>query len=281
MKKNIFLLAVYLLIGLVSCSEGGQPVSGSGVDIPVVYASRITMSEQQPNDAATVGLTQSFFYDELDRLTTYLMQQSYTSGEAVEMKDMTVVTYESQQVRVEDEFGNRLTYTLDAGHGYAVSCLYETVGGSVRRYEFAYTAVGEKYYLCGVKEFLGDSLEPFSVLSVDYTDDECLVIIKQMNDYTQRFRMQLTAEGPPNSARLPLLFYTELYPLSQHAVALYARLLGAAYPVLPLAVILLENDYEEQCSYRYKLVDNLPESCIIKFSGRKESRQINYTFEGV
>lgn len=280
MKKNVFLLAGYLLLGLVSCNEGDQAVFG-GVDIPVIYARRITLSEMQPNDAATVGLTQSFFYDELNRLTTYTMQQSFTSGEAVIMNETTVVTYESQQVRIEDESGNSFTYMLDAGHGYAVSCLHQTLSGSVRRYEFTYTAVGKKHYLCGMKEFLGDSSEPFSMLSMNYTDDEYLVITKQMNGYTQQFRVQLTADCPPNSAQLPLFFYTELYPLSQHAVALYARLLGAANSVMPLSVTPLENNYKEQCIYSYKLVDNLPESCVIKLSDRKESRKINYIFEGV
>lgn len=281
MKKNIFLLSVYLLIGLVSCKEGDQAVSDPSLDSPVIYASRITLSEKLPNDAATVNLSQSFFYDGLDRLTTYIMQQSFTSGEAVTMKEMTVVTYESQQVRVVDGSGNCLTYTLDAGHGYAVSCLHEVSGGSVRRYEFTYMPIGEKYYLCGVKEFLGDSSEPFSSLSMDYTDDEYPMITKQMHSYTQQFRMQLTADCPPNSAQLPLLFYTELYPLSQHSVALYARLLGAVHSVLPLAVTPLENIYNEQCIYQYKLVDNLPESCVIKLSNTTESRQINYYFEGV
>lgn len=254
------------LLGVSACEEDNHHEYACGGE--ACNVSKIVLQEVQVSDAIPVTLTQTYLYDGNARLVAYQMGQRYAAVEPEELTGNLSLTYHDCEVTVKDETGNEWVYAWNAGLQVAAACVYRTVGGSVRNYEFTYSRVAGKTYLSRLTEYLGDADRPFSTLEIDYSNPEYPLVTKRMYEEVQRFRLDCSpTDGVPNPARLPVHFYTELYPLSLHHAALYARLLGDAPDVLPRCVQTLDSPYQERCTYEYQLKNSLPVSCKITHSG--------------
>lgn len=267
---------VFCLLGLWACEQEERELADGEV---VRSLSKIVLQEVQTLDAIPVTLTQTYLYEENARLVSYQMKQQYAAVEPEELTGGLTLTYHDREVTVKDEIGNEWVYAWNAELQAADACVYRSIGGSVRSYVFTYSGVAGKTYLSGVTEYLEDAGQPFAMLEIDYSNPEYPLVTKRMYEEVQQFRFDCSlADGVPNPAQLPVHFYTELYPLSFHHAALYARLLGDAPDVLPRCVQTLGSPYQEQCTYEYQLKNHLPVSCKIVHS-EWGTRTVSYLLE--
>lgn len=234
--KQKYLLLLLLLLAVTGCkddsSETPEEVENPEVELPLGYTA-LEITEVLDNDAQTVTSTQIYTYNETGQLRSCLQRQTTDGVGAILLERNTEVAYDGQTVRIADDAGNVLTYTLDSD-GRATACTSETPAGEVRHYTFDYTGLpSEKHYLERLTETLEDAAEPYAEINIDYTRLEAPLVTRVVDGDSQSFVLALPTEGGTvNKAQLPCLFLEELYPLSLHKTALYARLLGDAYDVL-------------------------------------------------
>lgn len=244
---------------------------------------KIDISEVQVGDAPAVTWQQSYHYDESDRLVSVVTVQTFTAIEAHEMREEMTLVYSEDQVCVVDDVGNRWTYHLDKNSGKAISCLYQSAGGSMRIYQFSYALMPNgKHGLSQVIEKIEGEDTDFCSLSIDYVSTDVSIVTKEIHGIRQDFELRyFTGSHPENVVQLPPLFLSELYPLSQHTVAMYAHLLGDYHPNLLQSVTPQENVYREVCTYAYKMEQNYPVNCEIRTvsQGEEYVRKLTFHFE--
>lgn len=284
MKK---LYALFLLVPLLAaCVESesvGDPEEGEEEERPLLGFTALEISEELDSDAQTVTATHTYCYDTADRLTSCLTRQTTEGAGAIVLENATTVTYGDATATVTDASGNTLTYNFDAS-GRATTCVYRTQWGEVRRYTFGYyeTPSG-RHYLSRVTETLGDASEPYSEISLDYTVSDVVTVTRVVDSDGQSFVLSFPSEGGvDNLAQLPCLFLAELYPLSLHEAALYARWLGDASDVLMARCEPADNAGSgEYTTYTYAVdAEGLPQQCrvLTESYGYVYRRTLNYAF---
>lgn len=286
MKKSI-LLALLLVAGFTACSDDNHDDIPDNPGYPVTHFSKIELSETKQSDGipSSVNVTHTYNY-RAGRLTGYDYMQRFVAGnEEFEISGATTVTYSDHQAMVTDDIGNVSVYTLD-DNGYAISCIRNEAGGNIRSYTFTYLINTEgKYYLENITETLGDDVEPYSSVTIDYSTYRTLRITEQIGANEQSFTATTTVgEEIANISEIPCLHFTDLYPLSLHTVALYGKIIGDTYDTLITQVIPDNSKFGEVTTYTYKL-DNrgIVTSCnqVIKTSSSqaKYERTVNYLIE--
>lgn len=284
--KQKYLLLLLLLLAVTGCkddsSETPEEVENPEVELPLGYTA-LEITEVLDNDAQTVTSTQIYTYNETGQLRSCLQRQTTTGVGAILIERNTEVTYDGQTVRMADDEGNVLTYTLDA-EGRATACTSETPAGQVRHYAFGYVRLPSgKHLLTQLTETLDDAATPYAEISIDYTQPETPVVTRRVDGDAQSLTLSLPAGGgTANQAQLPCLFLEELYPLSLHKTALYAHLLGDATDVLIARCEPEDNEESgEFTTYTYETdEDGRVQSCrvVTKSYGSTYFRTLDYTF---
>lgn len=283
--KQLCVLCLLLPL-LVACAESentGTPAEGEGQEKPLPGFTALQLSEELDSDAQTVTVTRTYHYDNAGRLTDCLTQQTTEGLGAIVLENPSAVSYGESAATVTDASGNTLDYTFNAG-GQATACVYRTPWGEVRRYAFEYEEVPSgKHYLSRVAETLGDASEPYSEISLDYGTSGAVTVTRVVDGDGQSFVLSLPTEGGvDNAAQLPCLFLAELYPLSLHEAALYARWLGDAYDVLPARCEPTDNaESGEYTTYTYDVdAEGLPSQCrvLTESYGYMYRRTLDYAF---
>ncbi len=284
MKK---LYALFLLVPLLAaCVESestGDPEEGEEEERPLLGFTALEVSERLTSNAQTVTATRTYHYDAADRLTDCVTRQTTEGAGAIELESTTTVTYADGAAEVTDAAGNTLAYTFDAD-GRATACVYRTPWGEVRRYAFGYyEASSGRHYLSRVAETLGDASQPYSEISLDYTAADAVTVTCVVDGGGQSFALSFPTEGGvDNAAQLPCLFLAELYPLSLHEAALYARWLGDAYDVLLARCEPTDNaESGEYTTYTYGVdAEGFPLQCqvLTESYGYLYRRTLDYAF---
>ena len=279
----VFFLLLSVLAACVDSEDTGTSGEGGGQQTTLLGFTALEISEELDSDAQTVTATHTYCYDTADRLTSCLTRQTTEGAGAIVLENATTVTYGDATATVTDASGNTLTYNFDAG-GRAATCVYRTQWGEVRHYTFGYyEAPSGKHYLSRVTETLGDASEPYSEISLDYTVSDVVTVTRVVDSDGQSFVLSFPSEGGvDNLTQLPCLFLAELYPLSLHEAALYARWLGDASDVLKTRYDPADNAGSgEYTTYTYVVdAEGLPQQCrvLTESYGYVYRRTLNYAF---
>lgn len=277
-----------LLLLCMACGESSdegeapEPEIPTASEFPYTAFRSIETSEVQHSDAQAVTLIRTFGYNGEGKIVSYTMCQRYQAVEAVEMKRTTTVSHGEGTVVVTEETGNSYTYTLNDNRR-AATCLWQSVNGSQRHYAFSYhTSSTGTPLLKSVTETLQGETQPFASIEVDY-DEATPIVTQSLNGATQSHRLTLaTGAAGINTATLPPLFLSELYPLSEHLPALYGKLLGEPLPFLVEQVTpIADNDGNESITYTYSLnEEGLPITikAVTTSYGNHFTREIETTF---
>lgn len=283
--KQLYAL-VLLLPLLAACVESETtdvPEEGEEEEKILLGFTALEVSEKLTSDAQTVTVTHTYHYDAADRLTSCTTRQTTEGAGAIELENATTVAYDDGAATVTDAAGNTLTYAFDAD-GRAATCVYRTQWGEVRRYAFGYyEAPSGRHYLSRVAETLGDASQPYSEISLDYGTSGAVTVTCEVDGDGQSFALSFPTEGGvDNAAQLPCLFLAELYPLSLHEAALYARWLGDAYDVLLARCEPTDNaESGEYTTYTYGVdAEGFPLQCqvLTESYGYLYRRTLDYAF---
>ncbi len=237
MKKTLYisllLLATSTLCGCSDSEDKNKPASIPIEKQPEI--ARIILFETISSDGVTVDKkdTYSFSGNKLETHTT--SQQFGAQSLSYEVS----VSYSANQAVFTDENGNVATYTLGA-NGYASKCLYR-MGSQTREYDFSYV---EDCFLAKINEKIDG--EPYSSIQLQYSSGD----LKTIEANGQKIICQTGDDI--NSCNLPCLALYDVYPLSLHIDAIYARLLGMQSVHL-VTRIAPEGNEKERTEYTYRL----------------------------
>lgn len=222
---------------------------------PACRFSLIELSEVITSDAQPVTSTQTYLYDE-GRLTASIGKQSVSAGsERFEWADTTTVTYGDHEAVMTESTGTVLTYALD-DRGYAIRCIRRDPSGNVRNYAFTYHADPEDVrFLESITETIDGT--DYSSITIKHDDPFSLYVVQRVESVEQGYTAAILPSNTiANTSELPCLFFTEIYPLSLHATAIYGKLLGEPFVNLINRITPDSNGWgEETTTYDYT-VDN-------------------------
>lgn len=250
-RSFLFLLLFALWTG--SCRDDADEELP---DLPTPdLSARIELVEQMSDSEGSTLRTETYEYGTDGQLASCTVSQVLSwRGEAIDtLSSRTTVTRSDGQIVLTDDWGNESLYLLDAG-GYATSCRIREAAGGVRDFRFAYSEASDdgRHYLQEVTERVGEEPASSSRISIGRAVGQPLHVTQEVGSSVCGFHLTIpVAGGTPNADRLPLLFLTELYPLSLHVVALYGGWLGDADAMLPTTVQPEGADERQAVSYRY------------------------------
>lgn len=199
----------------------------------------LVINEILISDTWPVNKTETYTYNKEQQLIKHSIVQKYPEFITTYERKL---NYSGNTVEVSDDNGNTLTYTLNV-HGYATECKYQT-GDQVRFYDFTYSADN---YLIRIEERIGNTF--FASLDLAYKNGDLTSSTTFMNDMENK--LLYTAGQTVNSDELPCITVAELYPMSTHAEALYAKLLGKM-PQHHIIKNQPENNTDEWTDYSYQ-----------------------------
>lgn len=262
-----------------ACSDDHGDTPDKEVPYPTLDCTQIQLTEVQRSDAQSVTYTQLYRYNE-GRIVGQTAIQTFQAVEPVEMTSITTVEYDDREAIVTDEYGNKLTYTLNE-EGYATACTKETSSGNLRYYTFSYQVEKNgEHYLTHIAEELETGV-PYASVTLSFDDFYTLSIAQQIESFEQIYTAASQQETAlKNVSEVPFLFLAELYPLSEHKVALYGKWLGEPFPYLFTSLVPANNEEgSETVAYQYTTdtEGGLTECHITTRSyGRKFNRTISY-----
>lgn len=240
----------------------------------------LTLTETTGYGPERVTTVQQFNYAD-GMLMQHVTTQTYTDLKNAGKYTHTVSTslaYEPGKAIITDDTGTVSTYQLN-DYGYAVSCTRKEPGGSVRTYLFNYSPT-DYGLLARIKESINGS--PYSEISITATSDGTMSITEELNNYQGKFTATVSDRYPGASntkSKLPWLHLTERYPLSLHADAYYAHILGEPLSTLPGYLTIEGSD--ETNTYTYEADANgYVTYCAIRTSGSNGSwsRSMTYSY---
>lgn len=240
----------------------------------------LTITETTGFGPERVTTVQQFNYTD-GKLMQHVTTQTYTDLKEKAKYTHTVSTsiaYEPGKAIITDDTGTVSTYQLN-DYGYAVSCTRNEPGGSVRTYLFNYSST-DYGLLARIKESINGS--PYSEISITATSDGTMSITEELNNYQGKFTATVNDRYPGISnakSGLPWLHLTERYPLSLHADAYYAHILGEPLSTLPGYLTIEGSD--ETSTYTYKSdTYGYVTSCTIRtgVSNSSWSRVVEYSY---
>lgn len=273
MKQTRLCLSILFLLSLIAACNKDEEETENKIKL-------LTVTETTGSGSEKVTTKQEFaFSNEL--LQKHTTTQTYTDLWLEGEYTHTVATqlgYEPGKVIITDEVGNESTYIMD-DKGRATSCTRNEPGGNIRTYTFSYST-SEDGILTGIKENIDG--KPYSEITITVLQEGTMSISESTNNHQSTFTASNNSAYPGISntmSRLPWLFLAERYPLSFHAEALYANILGAPLPVLPGRLDIEGSD--EITTYTYTAdEDGYIVSCKGKTSvpGRSWSRYVQYAY---
>lgn len=237
-SKTYLLLSVFMVGILAACSDDNE--EDFPVDIPYPDVTEINISEKISSDTEPVNKEETYSFSD-NRLTTHTTTQSfYDQSISYEVG----FSYSGSQAIFTDDNGNVATYTL-GDDGYATSCTYQ-MSSQNREYAFSYS----HGYLTQIDEKIDG--EPSASAQLQYQSGNLQTIYAN----GQKILCQVGADI--NSYHLPCLALYDVYPLSYHIDAIYARLLGKESQHLIIRTAP-EGNETEWTKYTYLLeADNKP-----------------------
>ena len=273
------------MLSFIACSDEDttydipdSPVEPVQIYRPLLTYSTLCTEEKLDSDAQTVTAKQTFSCTD-GLLTQLTYEQSFTAVEPITITQTTTLTYLADKVIVTDDFGNTLIYLLNQ-HGYAESCTLETNGKVGRQYYFFYD---EEYHLSVIEEYLpADNFEAaYARIAIKYLSDNIHIAYK-VGEAFQTFTGSINTEAA-NHLAIPSPFLAELHPLSMHTAALYAQILGNAYPFFIKEILPEESEINgNKTTYQYVINETgIPTDCFIQTicNDEKFYRHIAYRVE--
>lgn len=261
MRKII--IAALCAITLFSCSDDEEN-RGTEIEIPMPNISKMTFSEFCRSDGSGVSdvtKTEEFVF-ESNWLTDYnFMQETSIAGEKTILTNPIAIEYGNNRksVTFTDEAGTQRTYTLNE-QGYATHCEY-TSAGQKRYYIFSYTNGYLTQLIENIMPSEGSGNAVIThTLTFTYDRGDLISVISPSltnESFTGYGELQTNFEAGENINyyHLPCPLLLDIYPLSFHREAMFARILGK--PTQHLIVSshptqTIDNYYEEtKFNYRF------------------------------
>lgn len=210
--KYIFHILLLLIAGtLWGCSNDEDKEKRTVCPFEKQYpdVAQITISEIISNDGGTVNKKETYSFSD-NRLVTHITaQEFYGQSLSNEIK----FAYSENMATLTDDAGNTATYILGY-NGYAHKCIYQ-MHSQTREYDFSYTYD----FLTEIKEKIDG--EPYSSVQLQYDDSGNLQTIN-----TNGQKILCRVGDDMNIYNLPCIALYDIYPLSFHIDAIYARILG-------------------------------------------------------
>lgn len=234
------LLAAVVAVGCADDSE--TSISGWAAALPAI--NHITLQETNYIDNVRITLTDNYSYSN-NQLSVHFCKQQYTGMENELGSENSFDYPDDSQAVWKDNHGNSAVYLLDE-KGLATSCTYR-MGNQTRTYQLTYT----NDYLTCIEESIDGAKT--GELKLAYDDDGNLSALVTP---TETYRVTCH-DTPSNDHQLPpCLLMQQLYPLSLHTDALYARLLGKQSAHWVSSIRPTNREYDEETTYSYTLQGN-------------------------
>lgn len=222
-----------------SCADDNNETGTPGLPATLPAISHITLQETSNIDNVRITLTDNYSYSD-NLLTAHSSKQQYTGMENELGSESTFDYPDDSQAVWKDNHGNSAVYQLDE-KGYATACTYQ-MGDQTRSYLFTYT----NDYLTQIEESIDGART--GELKLDYDDDGNL---SALITPTETYQVECL-NTPLNGHQLPpCLLMQQLYPLSLHTDALYARLLGKQSTHWVSSIRPGNREYDEETTYSY------------------------------
>ena len=213
---------------------------------PVPDFNQMTLKENLHSDGGDVYRTDTYVFNN-NKLTTHTTVQEFYGQN---LTHEVTLSYSGNEVTLTDENGNTGTYIL-GDTGYATECTYK-LSSQIRKYKFTYSSE----YLTRIDEEIDGT--PYSSVELAYDNGNLSHIIA--NGQQTNYQVGNTK----NLYQLPCLQVCDIYPLSLHTDAIYARLLGTQSKYLIIGNTP-EGNEEEYTKYTYELdKDGKPTGIIAK-----------------
>lgn len=240
MKYTYRILLLLIASTLWGCSDDENKEKKTVCPYEKQYpdVEQITISEPISNDGGTVNRKETYLFSD-NRLVAHTTVQEF-SGQSLSSENK--FAYSENMATLTDDAGNTATYILGY-NGYAHKCIYQ-MQSQTREYDFSYT----NDFLTEIKEKIDG--EPYSSVQLQYDDSGNLQTI---NAAGQKILCQTGDEM--NVYNLPCIALYDIYPLSFHIDAIYARILGrqSSYFVTRTAP---EGNDDEWTDYTYQVDDH-------------------------
>ncbi|ADV44960.1 DUF4595 domain-containing protein [Bacteroides helcogenes] len=288
MRIKHYLTGIIFCLLIAACNDKEDTMRTTGIEgIAKTSLSKIQLSETRHDDAQAVTITQSYVFFPSGWLQSHSTIQSYMAiEEDIKQENITDIVYTDHRATITDDFGNISTYILN-DKGYATVCTRQEAGGRTRTYTFSYLTdtKNNKSYLTNITEIQEDGTT-YASIDIDCNDLHSLRITWKVDaSYEQAYTATTISSGneTANLSEIPILFLSELYPLSLHPAALYGKILGEPLPALTAQIIPDGNaESKEIVSYSYTTDERgIVTSCkeVTNSYGKNYVRTINYTIE--
>lgn len=235
-------LLLSALIGLLAgCmddeNDDNRKRTGKG-SFPEVSQILITDTVMDKTGGGMVYITETYSFAD-NRLTTHHTLQEYAHDQQLECSYG--FAYSGNEVTLTDESDNEAVYRLGA-NGFAETCTYRT-SSVTREYSFTYT----DDYLTRIEEKINGEVSASADL--EYTSGNLQSIVQTLNN--QSYKILCRTGELENTYQLPFIRLADVYPLSFHTDALYARLLGKQSAHMVIRTEPEGDDVQEWTEYRY------------------------------
>lgn len=274
MKK--FILVALCAMALFSCSDEEEEL-WKEIEIPIPNISKILFSEFCRSEGAGVSdvtKTEEFVF-ESKWLTDYVYtQKSSIANDTTILTNPLTILYGSNRnsITFTDETGIQRKYTLN-DQGYATKCEY-TSFGQKRNYTFSYT---NGYLTQLIENIMPSEGSDDDVItqSLSFTYDKGDLISVTSPSLTGEtftgygeLQTNFVAGENTNYYHLPCFLLLDIYPLSFHREAMFARILGkptqhlivSSYPTQTI------ENYNEETKFTYRFDKDMPTGLTITTS---------------
>lgn len=239
MKHTFYLLLLLTAGTLWGCSDDENNEKTIVCPFERLYpdVAQITISETISSDGGTVSKKDTYSFSD-SRLENHITaQEFYGQSISYEVK----FSYSENMVTFTDDAGNTAIYIIGY-NGYAHKCIYQ-MHSQTREYDFSYTYD----YLTEIKEKIDG--ESYSSVQLQYDTSGNLQTI---NANGQKILCQ--TGNVTNEYNLPCTALYDVYPLSFHIDAIYARILGRQSSHL-VTRTAPEGNEDEWTEYVYQVDD--------------------------
>lgn len=258
MKQIIFLVFIYCTF--VAC-EDDHNEKETNVEIPdLPELSYLKLEELITGDATPVEKRDEYFFTN-KKLAKHLTTQQFGQDPIYNEVNL---SYAGNRVTIADDAGNSSVYTLNEG-GRATQCVRTEVGGTIRNYTFGYSDDGN--YLIALKEEING--KTYSEVSIDKETSGSSIMSVNIDGFQNQYR--LTPGSVTNNAQIPELHLTEVYPLSLHADAMYAHILGQNPSLL---IDRISPVGEDETTYYVYTTEN--DGCLVSCEETIISQRVTY-----
>ncbi|WP_300699670.1 DUF4595 domain-containing protein [Bacteroides sp.] len=234
MKQQLFILLLLTASIFSACKDekDTQPIIS-----PFPNVSQITLSETISSDGGNVSVKDVYLFTDNKLFSHSTVQEFYGQELTQEIN----CSYANDKAIFTDNNENIATYTLGS-NGYATQCTYQ-MANQTREYRFIYS----NDYLTQIEEDI-DGV-PYTSITLQYSNGNLQTICNNA------LKILCETGNDLNKYQLPCSYLSDVYPLSLHVNAIYARLLGKQSDHLVIRTAPENND-KEWTDYIYQLDTN-------------------------